>query len=245
MHERTTHHQYDIIEFSTLQTRCVYLDGRLMKMQYKYIQNCPPSLNSTLVKHGWRRFGDYFSRPKCEECSECQSLRINVKKFTPSKSQRRIFRQKGITFKICEPSVSEKHLKIYEKYHRFMQKKRGWDYYGLTEESYKDLYVKGFSGYGKEVRYYYENRFVGVDLIDFLDDGISSNYFYYDPNFSKYSLGTYSMLMQIEFAKEKNLSWIYPGYFVKDCTSLNYKAFYKPYQLLRNLPDMDEEPIWI
>ncbi len=238
-------HQYDIIEFSTLKTRCVYLDDRLMKMQYKYIQNCPPSLNAQLVKQGWRRFGLYFSRPKCENCNECQSLRINVKNFTPTKSQKRVFKQKGISFVIKEPTVSDEHLKLYEKYHRFMQVKKGWDYYSVNEDSYNDLYIKGFSSYGKEVRYYFDDNLVGIDLIDYLDDGISANYFYYDPDYSNLSLGVYSLLMQIEFAKEKNLSWIYLGYYVKDCKSLNYKASYKPNQILRNLPNLNEKPIWL
>jgi len=238
-------HQYDIIEFSTLKTRCAYLHDRQMKMEYKFIKNCPPHINEKLVKRGWRRFGHYFSRPKCENCNECKSLRIDVKNFKPTRSQRRVFKQKGINFIIKKPSVTKEHLTLYEKYHRHMQKRRGWDYYSVNEDSYTDLYIKGFSSYGKEIQYYYKKRVVAVDLVDFLDDGISANYFYYDPDLAKLSLGVYSLLVQIELAKKKGLLWIYPGYFVKDCQSLNYKASYRPHQVLRNLPEFDEKPIWL
>ncbi len=237
-------HESDIIEFSTLQSRCVYLPKRLMKMRYKYIKECPESLNAALVKRGWRRFGDYFSRPDCDGCSACQSLRIDVAAFTPSRSQRRVAKQKGIRTFVRKPTVSYEHLKLYEKYHRFMQKKRGWDYYVVDAESYYDLYVKGYSTFGNEIQYYYEGQLVGIDLIDYLDDGISANYFYYDPDYSRLSLGTYSLLKQIEFAKKRELSWIYLGYYVAECQSLRYKRDFNPHQILQNLPSDHEVPEW-
>ena len=237
-------HQSDIIEFSTLQSRCVYLPRQLMKMRYKYIKECPESLNAALVKRGWRRFGLYFSRPACAECTACQSLRIDVRNFTPSRSQKRVWKQKGIKIFVRKPTVSYEHLKLYEKYHRYMKEKRGWDYYAVDAESYYDLYVKGYASFGNEIQYYYEGNLVGIDLIDYLDDGISANYFYYDPDFAKLSLGTYSLLKQIEFARERELDWIYLGYYVQECRSLSYKVNFKPYQILQNQPDIDEKPIW-
>jgi arginine-tRNA-protein transferase len=86
---------------------------------------------------------------------------------------------------------------------------------------------------------------VGVDLVDFLDDGLSAIYFYYDPDFAKYSLGNYSIYKQIEMAKERELKWIYLGYYVKDCDSLNYKVNFTPYEILQNNDELDEAAVWI
>ena len=86
----------DVIEFSTLKSRCVYLPSELMKMEYKYITNCNEFLNASLVKRGWRRFGEYFSRPNCDNCNACQSLRIDVENFKPSRSQRRVLKKTPI-----------------------------------------------------------------------------------------------------------------------------------------------------
>ncbi len=239
-----TLHQQDIIEFSTLQSRCVYLPDQLMKMRYKYIKECPESLNNTLVKRGWRRFGHYYSRPECTHCTACQSLRIDVANFRPGRSQRRVARQQGIRTFTRKPTVTYEHLKLYEKYHRYMEQKRGWDYYSVDAESYHDLYVKGYATFGNEIQYYYDGKLVGIDLIDYLDDGISANYFYYDPDYAHLSLGTYSLLQQIELARKHRLSWIYLGYYVSACASLRYKANYKPYQILQNNPSETEEPLW-
>ncbi len=239
-----TLHQQDIVEFSTLQSGCVYLPDQLMKMRYKYIKECSESLNNSLVKRGWRRFGYYYSRPACTACSACLSMRIDVASFTPSRSQKRVLKQKGIRSFTRKPVVTYEHLKLYEKYHRHMQQKRDWDFYSVDAPSYYDLYVKGYGTFGSEVDYYCEGKLVGVDLIDYLDDGISANYFYYDPDYAHLSLGTYSLLKQIEFAKARELSWIYLGYYVKECQSLRYKERFKPYQILCNTPEEDETPEW-
>lgn len=235
----------EVIEFTTLETKCVYLDDKRMQMSYKYVNECSSSLVSTLTRQGWRRFGKYFSRPSCKACSECVSLRVDVKKFRFGKSARRVIKKNKNTKSILtKPSLSQDRLELYEKYHKYMQDKRGWDYYPINSESYDDLYIKGASTFAKEIDYYIKNRLVGVDLIDIVDDGISSIYFYYDPDFKDFSLGRYSLYEQIKLAYDMGLSWIYLGYSVKDCESLNYKLSYKPHQKLHNLPSMDEEPIW-
>jgi arginine-tRNA-protein transferase len=125
-----------------------------------------------------------------------------------------------------------------------MQETKNWEYYPLNEESYADLYAKGFSTYGYEVLYIRDKKLVGVDIVDFLEDGVSSIYFYYDPDYRAYSLGKYSIYKQIEFAKKRDLKWIYIGYSVKDCASLNYKENYKPHQVLKNSPSLDCKAIW-
>jgi arginine-tRNA-protein transferase len=235
----------DIIEFSTLQSPCVYIPGKEMKMAYKYIKDCSLSLSTKLVQRGWRRFGHYYSRPACAGCNACQSLRIDVNSFVFSKSVRRVIKKNAQTrILVRKPSISQDHLDLYEKYHRYMEKTKGWEYYPVNMDSYADLYAKGFSSYGYEILYICDQKLVGVDLVDFLEDGLSSIYFYYDPEYRHLELGKYSLYKQIEMAKERLLSWIYLGYYVKECGSLNYKAQYKPHQILKDNPALDEEALW-
>ncbi len=235
----------DIIEFSTLQSPCVYIKGKQMKMAYKYIKECSLSLSSKLIQRGWRRFGHYYSAPECSDCDACQSMRISVDDFIFSKSVRRVIKKNSATrILVRKPTVSQDHLDLYEKYHRYMEEKKGWEYYPLTAESYADLYGKGHSSYGYEILYIRDEKLIGVDLVDFLEDGISAIYFYYDPDYAHLSLGKFSLYKQIEMARERELSWIYLGYYVKECDSLNYKADFKPNQILRNNPTLEEEPLW-
>ena len=234
-----------IIEFSTLPTDCSYLDNHFSRMQYKYIENCSSDLNNQLVQRGWRRFGNYYSRPQCENCIKCESLRIDANSFTFSRNAKRtIKKNKDTVFSIQSPTITNEHLEIYEKYHKYMEKKKGWKNYRITPGGYQELYKAGAGKFGKEILYYIDDRLVGVDLVDFLDDGISSIYFFYDPDFRNFSLGRYSIYMQIQLAKNFNLRWIYLGYYVKDCPSLNYKDRYKPYEIMTNNATLEESPIW-
>jgi len=246
--KKTRGENQEIIEFSTLESKCVYQENKLMKMEYKFIKDSPLQLNTKLIQRGWRRFGNYFSRPVCNGCNDCISLKIDVDNFKLSRSARRVCKKNekaGTKLLIKQPSVTDAHIELYKKFHYYMHKKKGWDNYTISHSTYEDLYVSGHSFYGKEILYFIGSKLIGVDLVDFLEDGISAIYFFYDPDYAHLSLGRYSIYNQIEFAKKMELKWIYLGYAVKNCNSLNYKFEYEPHLKLINNPDLNEEAIWI
>jgi leucyl-tRNA---protein transferase len=234
------------VQFSTLDTPCSYLDNHTSRMSYRYIENATMELNQALVERGWRRFGNYYSRPQCSGCRACLNLRIDVNHYTFSRSAKRVFRKaEGIRYVIQAPTLSTQHLELYDKYHKHMEGKRGWNYYYLKPQNYHELYVSGAHNFGKEILYFHGEKLIGVDLVDFLDNGLSSIYFFYDPDFEKYSLGKLSIYEQILLAKEYGLEWIYLGYWVEACQSLSYKANYAPYHILQGNPTLEEDAIWI
>ena len=142
------------IEFSTLDTPCAYLKGKNARSSYKYIYEASYAYNSALVEHGYRRFGKYFSKPICKDCNECKSLRIDAQKFKLTKSLRRVIRKNkdaGIEAVVTRPHLSQAHINLYEKYHKFMQNKRGWEYHQMNYERYFSVYVDGAGEFGFEV----------------------------------------------------------------------------------------------
>lgn len=226
-----------ILHECTSEEECAYLDNTKQTTQYKIIDNCSTDNCEALIEHGWRRFGNMFFRPICADCHACESLKIDVKNYEFSKSERRIQRKNTHTKMIIqEPTLTQEHLDLFEKYHNYMKHKRGWKHERTTPRHYYMSFVHGHGDFGYEVLYYIEDKLVGVDLIDILPNGISSIYFYYDPDFTPFSLGTYSMLQQIRIAKENQLDWIYMGYYVEGCQSLEYKSRYRPYYVLEGRP---------
>ncbi len=235
-----------IVDFSTLDTQCCYLKDKKTRMQYKYIKNCNFELNNALTTRGWRRFGEYFSRPQCKNCKECLSVKIDAENFVFSKSVRRVFKknQDQTRILIKKPSATREHVELYNKYHAFMREKRGWEFNKISLSFYYELFVSGHGNFGLEFLYFKDGKLIGVDIVDVLHNGLSSIYFFYDPNYAYLNLGKYSIYQQILYALNKNKRWIYLGYFVKDCQSLNYKSSYKPLEVLINNPQLSEEPIW-
>jgi len=232
-------------EFST-NDKCSYLSDRNQTTHYKVIDNCSTYQCQELIERGYRRFGKMYFRPTCSTCNECKSIKIDIENFEFSKSQKRVIKKAtGIKSYIQRPSLSKTHLELFDKYHLYMKDKKEWEYTKSTPEQYYGSFVDAHNDFGYEVLYYFEDKLIGVDLIDVLEDGISSIYFYYDPDYMLYSLGKLSLYNQIIFAKNSKKKWIYLGYYVEDCPSLSYKSHYKPYLTLDGRPELCEEFKWL
>jgi len=232
-------------DFSMLDYDCAYLKGRQVRMSYKHIENATQPYNTALINRGWRRFGFYYFHPICNGCNECKSIRIDVNDFKLRKSQKKaIKRNKNTEIIIQKPTLSQAHIDLYNKYHIYKHQHDEWTHRNISPREYKENFVEGAHDFGKEVLYVVDGELVGVDLIDILDDGISSIYFYYDPDYLNLSLGTYSLLYQVELAKVLELPWIYLGYWVDGCKAFAYKTKFEPQEILDGFPKVEEESNW-
>ena len=232
-------------EFS-LNDKCSYLDNKEQITHYQIIDECSAKHTQELIERGYRRFGKMYFRPMCEGCDECKSIKIDVENYSFSKSEKRVLKKaQDIEMYIQTPNLTREHLQLFDKYHRFMHKKKGWSFSHTTPQHYYNSFVTGHENYGKEILYYDKDKLIAIDLIDILEDGISSIYFYYDPHYGYLSPGKLSLLYQIKYAKQTMKKWIYLGYYVKDCSSLNYKANYKPYLTLQGRPTIEDEYEWV
>ena len=58
-------------------------------------------------------------RPSCNECSACLSARIDVRKFSPSKSQKKILRRNQfLSRRSNSPWATEEQYELFQKYLR-------------------------------------------------------------------------------------------------------------------------------
>ena len=232
-------------DFSMFDYDCAYLEGKSVRMNYKYVSYASKEFATAVIHRGWRRFGKYFFHPICNGCNECKSIRIDAKNYHYSKSQKKAIKRNNDTQIIVqEPSMTDAHIKLYNKYHSFKHQKDGWQHRNISQREYNENFVEGANNFGKEVLYIRDGKLIGVDLIDILEDGISSIYFYYDPDYPNLSLGTYSLLYQIKLANILELRWIYLGYWVDGCKAFAYKPKFQPQEILDGFPKIDNPANW-
>lgn len=233
------------LEFFEENRTCSYFKDEISDIRYRYLNNCGIEDYQKKLERGWRRFGKIHFVPECRNCTKCVSMRIDVKNFEFSRSQKRVLAKNRETkLYIRPPSVTKDHMELYDKYHSFMHDKKFWPYTPIDVDDYIKSYVEGNTKFAKEFLYIRENRLVGVALVDILPEAISAIYCFYDHDYEYLSIGKYSILSQIKIAKELNIPYIYLGYWIEKHHSMGYKEQYTPFEILKNRAKLDEEPIW-
>jgi arginine-tRNA-protein transferase len=75
---------------------------------------------------------------------------------------------------------------------------------------------------------------IAVSLTDLIDDGLSMVYSFYDPSYTKSSIGTYLILDHIALAKEADIPYVYLGYWVPGSPKMGYKARFSGLEIYLN-----------
>ena len=211
--------------------RCEYLPDELARIEYLQVDRMAAGEYLEWLRSGWRRFGHVLFRPSCASCRQCQSLRVPVASFEAHRTQRRIAKANAgvVTVAIGEPSPSPDTRALYEKFHRYQQGAKGWP--SPDPDGVDVFVVNPFPT--EEWRYSIDGRLVAVGYVDAVPDGLSAIYFFYDPDERRRSLGTFNVLSIIDSARRRGLRWVYLGYYVRGCRSLEYKALFRPNEVLR------------
>jgi len=75
-------------------------------------------------------------------------------------------------------------------------------------------------------------QLIACCITDTLRDGLSMVYSFFEPKAKKRSLGTYMITDHIALCKKLKLEYLYLGYWVGGSQKMEYKAKFKPYELL-------------
>ncbi|CAH1276127.1 unnamed protein product [Diabrotica balteata] len=93
-------------------------------------------------------------------------------------------------------------------------------------------------GYGSfHQQYWLNEKLIAVGVIDILPKGVSSVYFFYDPDYASLTLGTYGSLREVELTRkiQKSLpefSYYYMGFYIHSCPKMRYKGKLTPSYLV-------------
>ena len=208
---------------------CSYLDNKQQRMiVVDPLQPIDRALSTYFSQRGFRRSGNMTYRPNCMFCSQCISVRIPVETFSASKSQKRVLRKaRHLNYRV-EPI--ENASKYFDMYYRY-QSSRHKD--GIMCDSSIEKYLNFIESNIAETKLLVicdKNKPVCISVIDLLHDGLSAVYTFFEPEYSKLSLGTFSILSLIQLGKKHCFDYIYLGFWVKDSQKMNYKIKFQPLQ---------------
>ena len=207
---------------------CGYFDDRQSLFEEYLLEDISEIEFEYLLAHGMRHFGDYFFRPRCLSCYSCIPIRVRPSEFTLSRSQKRALKAcRSVEVRIGRPKFFEEKFELYLKH-----KKK----FPSLQHDVEDLENFRISFYDKppfgvEFEYYLGGKLIGVALADCTRGTFSAIYTFYDPPQPKMSVGTFSVLKQLEFCKKRDIDFFYLGYFILHNKSLKYKASFKPNEI--------------
>ncbi len=209
---------------------CLYLPGRRARQPLRQpTRRLTPEELDGRLEAGDRRAGTLLYNQNCPSCSACEPLRVDVRAFAPSRSQRRA-QAKGdavITVQVGPIEVDEARLALYRTHQSGRHLDHGQP--PLDALGYESFFAVSCAD-GFEVRYLVEGRLVAVAITDRGARALSAVYTYWDPAQAALSLGTYSILTQLAVARGLGLDWVYLGLAIRENHSMAYKLAFKPHE---------------
>ncbi len=223
--------------FITAPTACPYLPNREERKVFTHlIGQDARALNTHLSQSGFRRSQNIAYRPACDTCQLCVSVRVPVKLFTPSTSQKRVSKSNTDISATLKPAFATgEHYSLFRDYIDTRHNEGGMadmsvlDFANMVDNQIVDNRLLEFRIGQSSI---YEGELIGVALIDILGDGISMIYSFFDPSLSHRSLGTFMILDTIARARRMGLPYVYLGYWVKGSKKMDYKSRFMPQERL-------------
>lgn len=211
---------------------CSYLPEQTWRLPLRLpVRSLTREEMSERLASGDRRQGRLLYRTACPECRACEPIRLDLARFRPDKTQRRVLRKGDGAFRLelGPPEIDDERVRLYNLH------KHGRDLAAGERTTDLDAY-RSFLGESCcetfEMRYYADDVLAGVALVDRAEDALSAVYYYWDPKFSALSPGVYSVLKQVEFARSQGLQYLYLGLFIGPCAKMAYKGVFLPNERL-------------
>lgn len=224
----TPQDEYDALRFVSEEAPCPYLPGRQARSELYAVDELSTAAYEGLLSRGFRRSGRVVYRPRCRSCRECRQLRVCVALFARSRSMNRVWRlNRDVQVDVARPAPSNEKYGVFVRYLDGQHDRT----MGRTRDAFEE-FLYDTPTETLEFAYRLGTRLVGVSIADRVPSGLSSVYMYFEPSFARRSLGTFSILWEIEYVRFLGLPFYYLGYYVAESETMAYKARFRPNELL-------------
>jgi leucyl-tRNA---protein transferase len=227
--DRETMHYGEIVVFDDPHP-CAYLPERTARLPHRFpLAKLSPEEFDRRLEDGDRRSGLLLYRPQCPACQACEPIRLEVTRFAPGRTQRRVLRHGDacLDVRIGPPAVDRMRIDLFNKHRQLRRLEHGDG--PIDEEGYAQFLSESCCDTW-EISYYLGRRLVAVAVTDVGAVSLSAVYCYFDPDLAGLSLGTYSILKQANLCRETDRRFLYLGFFVAQSHHMVYKERFHPHQ---------------
>lgn len=180
-----------------------------------------------LLALGWYRMHQYLftcSHIGIEEPHRVHWLRYDISEIRIHSSHQRIRkRNKNFRFTIENfTALREDHRQLHQRYRSSI------DFDGalsIEDCLFGEEIITGNIFNTKCISVYDHDTLIAGGYFDVGDKASASILHFFDPQYRKYSLGKYLILITIDYLKLQGYEYYYPGYVVEDVAKMDYKLF--------------------
>ena len=150
-------------------------------------------------------------------------LRYNINEFGMRPSHRRLLK-KIQRFNISIEKFDDNSIEEHELYDRYKESIDFDGYFSLTSFLYTRNKCRSIYN-SQIIRIRDGKNLIAAGIFDVGMKAAASGIHFFDPSYSKYSLGKAMMLVTIDYMRHAKMKWYYPGYIIVGKPKLNYKLF--------------------
>ncbi|AFJ01799.1 Arginine-tRNA-protein transferase [Methylophaga frappieri] len=121
----------------------------------------------------------------------------------------------------------EQHYALYQRYLSARHPGGGMD--NPTPQSFQQFLTSTWSDTGF-IELWENTHLIAVAVTDFVNNGLSAFYTFFEPDLESRSLGTLAILKQIELARQQGKTYLYLGYWIAESQKMNYKTRFSALQ---------------
>ena len=225
---------HPLVFWVTAPERCPYLPDRLARRVVTVISHEQGRANHDLLaRAGFRRNQTVCYQPVCQDCVECQPIRVRADEFRWTRSLRRIWRRNhDLVASWNLPEATSEQFALFRRYQ--FSRHDGGDMGQMDFAEYAQMIEHTPIRTGiLEFRHGQAGVLLGVMLIDVQDDGLSAVYSFFCDRSPARSLGIYMILDLIDRAASSGLPYAYLGYWIRNSPKMAYKSRFGPSEVYR------------
>lgn len=192
-----------------------------------FVERVSPTELDHILAAGWRHFGNYFFKYNLgfyqNDIRLVTPLRIDLKNFTFSKSQRRnLKRNADLHLRFAPLQITSDSIELFE-----LHKLRFADNIPESVSDFVPLKIELSPTKTEQLSVYLDNDLIAESFFDVGEKSSSGIYAMFDPAYAKRGLGVFTLLKEIQMALDKGMDHYYLGYVYDGNSFYDYKKRFR------------------